>query len=77
MNGANDFWTGPHHFWTHFWCGLMIGAGLGAWLGWQMFDSGWRILATMVVVALVVAYSGGRWGDRFWECLIGNLWWFT
>jgi hypothetical protein len=77
MNGANDFWTGPHHFWTHFWCGLIFGAGLGAWIGCQVFDSGWRIFATLVVVALVVAYSGGRWGDRFWQWLIGNLWWFT
>jgi len=39
MNDSNNFWTGPHHFWTHFWCGLIFGAGLGAWIGWQMFES--------------------------------------
>jgi len=77
MNGSNDLWTGPHHFWTHFWCGLIFGAGLGAWTGWQMFDSGWRIVATLVVVALVLAYSCGRWGDRLWRWLIENLWWFS
>jgi len=53
MNGSNDFWTGPHHFWTHFWCGLIFGAGLGGWIGWQMFDTAWAAFATLAVVGLV------------------------
>ena len=77
MNGSNDLWTGPHHFWTHFWCGLVFGAGLGGWIGWQMFDTAWATFATLTVGGLVVGYSGGRYGDRFWHWLIANLWWFT
>ncbi len=76
MNGSDDYWTGPHHFWTHFWCGLIFGAGLGAWIGWQVFESGWATVATLAVVGLVVARSCGRYGDRFWNGLIERLWWF-
>jgi len=77
MNGPIDIWSGPHHFWTHFGCGLIFGAGVGSWIGWLMFDSGWRMVGTVVVIALGVAYSAGRWGDRFWFALIENLCWLT
>ena len=59
-----DYVAGSHHYWMHFWCDLIFGAGLGAWMGWWIFDSGWRLVVTAIVVSLAIAYSCGRWGDR-------------
>ena len=76
MNFSGDFWTGPHHFWTHFWCGLIFGAGLGAQVG-KVFGNGWATFATMTVLGLVIGFSCGRYGDRVWHWLIERLWWFV
>ena len=76
MIGSDNFWTGPHHFWTHFWCGLVFGGALGVWIGSQISDNGWPVFAVTVGAALAVAISSGRWGDRFWRWLIEHLFWF-
>ncbi len=76
MKKQNDYVSGSHHYWTHFWCGLFFGAGIGAWMGWWMFDGGWAVPMTAVVVSLAIAFSCGRWGDRAWHWLIERLPWF-
>ena len=42
MDVPNDFWTCPHHCWTHVWCGWSLARDLVR--GLAEFDSHWRIL---------------------------------
>jgi len=77
MKKQDDYIAGAHHYWTHFWCGLIFGGGVGAWIGWGLFDGGWPLALTAVVVAVATAYSSGRWGDRAWQWMIERLPWIT
>ena len=77
MKKRDDYIAGSHHYWTHFWCGLIFGAGLGVWVGWWIFDSGWRLVLTAIVASLAIAYSCGRWADRAWHWIIERLPWLT
>jgi hypothetical protein len=77
MKKQDDYIAGPHHYRTHFWCGVIFGAGIGYWMGWQIFESGWTILMTAIVVSAVVAYSCGRWGDRAWHWIVKHLPWIS
>jgi hypothetical protein len=70
----DDYIVGPHHFWIHFWCGLVFGAGIGAWISSELFDSTLAFIAVTAVIALVVAYCCGRWGDPVWQRIIQVLW---
>ena len=73
MKQQDDYIAGPHHYWIHFWCGLVFGACIGVLIAWRMFDEGWSITVTSAVVALAVAISCGRWGDRAWHWIIRSL----
>jgi len=75
MKKHDDYVSGPHSYWIHFWCGLFFGAGIGAWIGRGFFDGGWRVVATSIVLALMVACSCGRRGDRAWFWIIENMDW--
>ncbi len=76
MKTQDDYVAGPHHFWLHFCCGLVFGAGLGWAFGSWLFDGGWRAIVVAAVVAVGVAYSCGRWGDRAWRWILDSLTWF-
>ena len=72
--GGDDYISGPHNFWIHFVCGLVVGAGLGGWWGSLLFQASWGVLGSSVALALIMAYLSGRWGDRFWRCVL--KYWF-
>jgi hypothetical protein len=71
-----EYIAGGHHFWIHFWCGLVVGVGLGAWISSGAFDSKWAVVGSTAAIALVTAYSCGRWGDRMWHRIIQAIGWF-
>ena len=73
----DDYIFGSHHFWTHFWCGFIVGAVLGGWISWGLFDSRWIGFALTAVIALIIAFCCGRWGDPAWEWIIERLGWFV
>ena len=77
MKKEGDYIAGSHHYWIHFWCGLVFGVGIGICIGCQMFDSGWPIIVTAIVVSLITAYTCGRCGDRAWHWLLQHLTDFT
>lgn len=74
MKQEDDYVDGPHHYWIHYWCGLIFGAFIGIWTGREVFDGGWALGVATTVIALVVAWSCGRWGDRAWRWIIDLLW---
>jgi hypothetical protein len=77
MKKHDDYIAGPHSYWMHFWCGFVFGAGAGAWAGWQIFESGWPVVVTGIVVSLGTAFICGRWGDRGWQRVLHKLGWFS
>lgn len=77
MKQEDDYFAGPHHFWTHLVCGAIFGALLGAWIGWQCSSNEWIMVLTALVVSASFSYSSARWGDRAWQWLIQRLHWFT
>ena len=77
MKKQDDYRTGPHHFWIYFWCGLIFGVAGGFWVGWQIFERGWPIVATMAIAGPVGAYSSGRWGDSAWGRMLRVFNWFA
>jgi hypothetical protein len=77
MKKQDDYIAGSHHSGIHFWCGLVFGGGIGAWVGWSLFDGGWGMAVTAMVISLTFACSCGRWGDRAWQWLLERLHWIT
>ncbi len=77
VNDRDEYIAGPSCNWTHFWCGLIFGAIVGSLIAWQIFDSGWRVILAASVIALLIAGSCARWGDRAWRWVIESLLWFT
>jgi hypothetical protein len=77
MKKQDDYIAGPHQYWIHFGCGLVFGAGSGSWIGALLFDADWLVVVTAGILALAVAYSCGRWGDRAWHWIIQQLPWFS
>jgi cytochrome b len=73
MKKEDDYIAGEHDYSTHFWCGLIVGALIGLRIGWGIFDAGWEIAVTALLVSAATAYSCGRWGDRAWYRLIEFL----
>jgi hypothetical protein len=54
-----------------------MGAAIGLWIGFNIFESRIAILTTVLIAAVIVAFSCGRWGDRAWYWIIHRLPWLT
>jgi hypothetical protein len=74
----DDYISGRHHYWLHFWCGFWVGAALGGWIGFEFDLNAWPSLLVSASIALVIAYSCGRRGERAWSRLADwfrRSWW--
>ena len=70
-----DYIAGGHHFWIHFWFGLVLGAGFGLWISSGFSDHPSTVIVSTSVIALVIAFSAGRWGDPIWRGILWCLSW--
>jgi hypothetical protein len=63
--------------WNHFGLGIAFGAGVGTWISWGLFEQVYTFAAATLLISIAVGYSCGRWGERAWEWIVDNFWWFT
>ncbi len=73
MNKDDDYIDGPHDYWIHFGCGLIFGFVAGAWIGSELFDDVWALVAGAVIFGGGFALACGRWGDRAWRSMLNFL----
>jgi hypothetical protein len=77
VKDSADYTAGRHDYGLHLSLGAVMGAAIGLWIGFNIFESRIAILTTVLIAAVIVAFSCGRWGDRAWYWIIHRLPWLT